>query len=409
MSYEANYTGNVHTNEKSEFIQKLNDLFQTSFEQLTLNNLFLKIYELFIQHQQLGNIDDIFRQLNEYNYLITNYGEQSFEILLKNLNTIISINRILSCSNQFLQDCFNLFRESDLTFDNLFSKLNQIMYHQQKIDSLLRFYNCNNIDTLEQYLNQPEQQQQQYLVQQLNNSQERQTQNDQFFGRITFEKGLFEHSVEYYKAVLNRIPPSFMSHEQPKHSRNHVLRALSHLGLAATYELNGKLKCAFQLYTKALSMFEHAHDGLIDKPLGSSNFTYVQKAHCLIGLGNLRLIEQKYQQADTYYRDALLLFDKYLPAGHPNQSRIRQKIANIIEIYHYKPAVALEDYKDCLANYLCTLPSDHVDIARVYADMARAYKQLSNQLETALEYAKKARAIFEKSLPKEHTDNLTIY
>ncbi|CAF1668154.1 unnamed protein product, partial [Didymodactylos carnosus] len=115
--------------------------------------------------------------------------------------------------------------------------------------------------------------------------------------------------------VLNRIPPSFMSHEQPKHSRNHVLRALSHLGLAATYELNGKLKYAFQLYTNALSMFEHAHDGLIDKPL-----------------------------------------DKYLPAGHPNQSRIRQTIANIIEIYHYKPAVALEDYKDCLANYLCTLP-----------------------------------------------------
>ncbi|CAF1547408.1 unnamed protein product, partial [Didymodactylos carnosus] len=210
-----------HTNEKNEFIQKLNDLFQISSEQLTLTNLFLKIYELFIQHQQLGNIDDTFRKLNEYNYLITNYGEQSFETLLKNLNTIISNqqkldyclsrwnenfgmneenltidtletnlftkfntqNLILSRSNQFLQDCSNLFRESDLTFDNLFSKLNQIMYHQQKIDSLLRSYNCNNIDTLEQYLIQLEQQQQQYLVQQLNDSQERQTQNDQFFSQ----------------------------------------------------------------------------------------------------------------------------------------------------------------------------------------------------------------------------------
>ncbi|CAF1363298.1 unnamed protein product [Rotaria sordida] len=143
--------------------------------------------------------------------------------------------------------------------------------------------------------------------------------------------------------------------------------------------------------------------------LFQSDSPQVYKAHCIVGLGNLSLIEQKFERANAHYQKALSLFDKYLPVGHPDQSRVRQKIANIVHIYRRKPAMALEDYEDCLENYLRSLPSDHVAIARVYTDMARSYEQLPNELDKALEYAKKAAIIFEQNLPKVHTDNVTIH
>jgi tetratricopeptide (TPR) repeat protein len=228
-------------------------------------------------------------------------------------------------------------------------------------------------------------------------------------GRITHEKGLFDLSPVYYEAVLTQTSPSFLIPKRIVSDRIHFLRALCRLGLGATYELSGQFKRAYESYTKALRMFEQAHDGYIDKFPGDSNLSYVYKAHCLIGLGNLLLIEQKFERADKHYRDALLLFDRYLPVGHPDQSRTRQKMANIVQIYRCKPDMALEDYEDCLENYLRALPSDHVDIARVYVDMACSYEQLPNELVKALEYARKAADIFEKALPKEHTDNVTIY
>jgi tetratricopeptide (TPR) repeat protein len=227
-------------------------------------------------------------------------------------------------------------------------------------------------------------------------------------GRITNEKGLYDQSIGYYEMVLNRTQSSLLTHERPGNSSTHILRALCYSGLGAAYELNGNSKHAFESYTEALQMFEQAHDGFIDKMPGGSGLTHAQKAHCLIGLGNLRLIKQDYEQAETYYREALSLFDKYLPVGHPDQSLSRQKIANIIQIYRCKPSIALEDYEDCLQNYLRALPSDHVDIARVYTDMARAYEQLPNELKKSLEYAEKAMHIFEKHLPEEHVDNVTI-
>ncbi|CAF1624636.1 unnamed protein product, partial [Didymodactylos carnosus] len=205
-------------NEKNELIQKLNDLFQSSQEQMTLDNLFLKIYELFNQQHYLGNMDDISRKLNEYDYLLTNYGQQTFETLLTNLRIMIDNqqkfdyfltkwnekysmndenltidtletnlftkfdiqNSIISRSNQFLQYCSELYDESDLTFENLLSKLNQFIFQQKKVDSLLYICNCDSIDTLEQYLIQLNQQQQ-HIIQQLNDSHERQTRNDEFF------------------------------------------------------------------------------------------------------------------------------------------------------------------------------------------------------------------------------------
>jgi hypothetical protein len=201
------------------------------------------------------------------------------------------------------------------------------------------------------------------------------------FGRIANEKGFLALSTTYYEMLLKRILPSSQTHEQPSDSINHVLRALCRLGLGSTYELNGQLKRAFESYTKALHMFEQAHDGYVDNFADGSDLTHVFKARCLIGLGNLCLIEQKVKRADTHYHEALSIFDKYLPLGHPDITRSRQKIANIVQIYRCKPAVALEDYEDCLENYLRSLPSDHVDTARVYRDMACAYEQLPNGLE----------------------------
>ncbi|CAF0907869.1 unnamed protein product [Adineta steineri] len=227
-------------------------------------------------------------------------------------------------------------------------------------------------------------------------------------GRITQEKGLFDLSIIYYEAVLAQTSPTPISHNIFVSDRNYILCALCHLGLGATYELNEKLKHAFESYTQALHMFEQAHKGGSDKWPSSSNLTDVYKAHCLVGLGNLALIEQKYDQANKQYREALLLFDKHLPVGHPDQSRTRQKLANIMQIHECKSAMVLEDYEDCLENYLRSLPSDHVDIGRLYADMARACEQLPNEMEKALKFAKKAAKIFEKGLPKEHKDNITI-
>jgi len=228
-------------------------------------------------------------------------------------------------------------------------------------------------------------------------------------GRIATEKGLFELSISYYDWLLQRTLPSSQMHEQSKHSVSHIVRALCRLGLGTAYELNGQLKRAMASYTKALYMFEQAHDGRFDDHADGLDFTHVHKGHCLVGIGNHYLIEQKYQRADEHYRRALSLFDRYLAMGHPDQTRVRQKIANIERLYRCKPELALEDYKDCLENYLRSLPSDHVDIGRLYTDMASTYEQLPNQLDKALEYAKKAAEILEKNLSEGHTDNITIH
>ncbi|CAF3262266.1 unnamed protein product [Rotaria socialis] len=227
-------------------------------------------------------------------------------------------------------------------------------------------------------------------------------------GRIKHEKGLFDESIVHYEEVLRRTEPCSITNEKPRNSIKHVLYALCYFGLGATYEINGNTKRAFESYTKALHMFEEAHDGIIDDSPFSPGSTYIYKGHCLIGLGNFFLIEQNYEQADEYYRKALSLFDTYLPVGHPDQSRARQKIAKITQTYRCKPIMALEDYKDCLENYLRALPSDHVDIARLYQDMAHSFEQLPNGLENTLEYAMKAANIFGQYLPKDHKDNREI-
>jgi len=40
---------------------------------------------------------------------------------------------------------------------------------------------------------------------------------------------------------------------------------------------------------------------------------HVYEAHCIAGLANLFLIEEKIEQAKAYYLEALSLFNKYLP------------------------------------------------------------------------------------------------
>ena len=225
-------------------------------------------------------------------------------------------------------------------------------------------------------------------------------------GRIKHEKGLFDRSIVHYQHVLKRVRPYYVTHEQPKNSVHHVLSALCYSGLGAIYESNRDFKLACDSYTIALHMFEQAHGGIIDMYPFSSDSTHIYKAHCLLGLGNVSLITRNYEQADIQYRAALSLFDTYLPRGHPNHSHARQKMAKITQIYRRDPTNALEDYKDCLENYLRSLPSNHVDIARVYKDMACSCEQLPNELENALEYAMKAANILDEHLPKEHADNI---
>ena len=228
-------------------------------------------------------------------------------------------------------------------------------------------------------------------------------------GRIATEKELFELSISYYECILQVFQPSSQIHQQSNHSFNHIVRALCRLGLGTAYELNGQLKRAMASYSKALHMFEQAHDGCFDDHLGGLDFTHVHKGQCLVGMGNLYLIEQKYQRAEEHYRRALSLYDRYSPMGHPDKTRVRQKIANIDRLHRCKPELVLEDYEDCLENYLRSLPSNHVDIGLLYTDMASTYEQLPNQLDKALEYAKKAAEIFEENLPERHTNNITIH
>ena len=219
-------------------------------------------------------------------------------------------------------------------------------------------------------------------------------------GRITYEKGLLDSSAEYYQAVLKMVTPSSSAYREIGECKDHNLCAFSHLALGATYESSGNLTHAYESYTTAFKMFEYAHD--------STKLIHVYEAHCLVGFGNLCFIEKQFDQANEHYYKALLLFDKHLPARHPDQVRVRQKRARIVKVHQRQPAAALEDYQDCLESYLTSLPSDHVDIARLYTDMALTYEQLPNESEKALELARKAANIFEKRLPKEHTDNVAI-
>jgi tetratricopeptide (TPR) repeat protein len=167
----------------------------------------------------------------------------------------------------------------------------------------------------------------------------------------TLKQIVFRYETKLALLLSNyKIPPVWQNYQQPCISIYHILRALCRLGLGSTYERNGQLKHAFESYRKALFMFEQAHDEYFNDSGDDVHLIHVYKAHCLVGFGNLSLIEQRFKRAETYYLEALLLFDKYLPVGHPDITRTRQKLANIIEIYRCKPAMALEDYTDYLDN-----------------------------------------------------------
>ncbi|CAF1384717.1 unnamed protein product [Rotaria magnacalcarata] len=95
--------------------------------------------------------------------------------------------------------------------------------------------------------------------------------------------------------------------QKARDSPNHRTRALCRPGLGLSYEVNGQSKLAFKSYTQALKMFKQAQNDDFDD---ITDLAHGYKGHCLIGLGNLSIIEQKCQQAISYYRNAFQLFYK---------------------------------------------------------------------------------------------------
>ncbi|CAM2724470.1 unnamed protein product [Rotaria socialis] len=200
-------------------------------------------------------------------------------------------------------------------------------------------------------------------------------------GIVLFQSGKFDQAEYYYLQILHYLVELLYQSEDMKDNDQHQqstywIDKYSILLLDRSsrqyFEIEMSSICftAFYMLTRRAhekgnytqSILQYENDDFDD----ITDLAHVCKGHRLIGLGNLSLIERKCRQAISYYRNALALFDKYVPMGHPDQLRAQQKIANINRIYRCKTDAALGTYKNSLESYLHVLPSDHVDIARIY-------------------------------------------
>ncbi|CAF0764713.1 unnamed protein product [Adineta steineri] len=114
-----------------------------------------------------------------------------------------------------------------------------------------------------------------------------------------------------------------------------------------------------------------------------------------------------YEQAIEYYRKAFGIWEKTLPANHPN---IATSYNNIGSVYNNmgEYSKALSFYEKALEIEEKALPANHPNLATSYNNIGGVYDKMG-EYPKALSFYERALGIFEKTLPANHPNLATSY
>ncbi|CAF0790757.1 unnamed protein product [Adineta steineri] len=119
-------------------------------------------------------------------------------------------------------------------------------------------------------------------------------------------------------------------------------------------------------------------------------------------LGFVHSNQGDYEKAFWYYKQALEIYQKTLPANHPYLATSYNNIGSVYKnMGEYSKALSY--YEKALEIQQKTLPSNHPLLAISYNNIGSVYDNME-EYSKALSYYQKALEIFQKTLPSNHPD-----
>ncbi|CAF1089796.1 unnamed protein product [Adineta steineri] len=124
-------------------------------------------------------------------------------------------------------------------------------------------------------------------------------------------------------------------------------------------------------------------------------------------LGCIKDDQGKYQEALTFYKKSLTIYQKTLPPNHPDLAKSYNNIGVVHDNMGNYPK-ALSYYEKTLEIDQQSLPPNHPDLASPYNNIGLVHKNMGNYPK-ALSYFQKALEIQQQSLPPNHPDLASPY
>jgi tetratricopeptide (TPR) repeat protein len=133
----------------------------------------------------------------------------------------------------------------------------------------------------------------------------------------------------------------------------------------------------------------------------------MEKGEIYYYLGWIKADQGKYTEAFSYYEKALEIYQKTLPANHPN---LATSYSNIGFVYYNMEnySKALSYYEKTLEIEQETLPANHPHLATSYNNIGLVYYNMGNYSK-ALSYYEKTLEIEQETLPANHPHLATSY
>lgn len=179
-------------------------------------------------------------------------------------------------------------------------------------------------------------------------------------------------------------------------STEHPFTANTYNNLASLYLAHGDYENAQKYYRQAMII----HEKVLGKEHPDIAITYNNLANVYKGQGN-------YENAMYYYLQALAIREKMLGREHPDTARTYNNMATLYQDQG-DFANALLFYRKAIAIREKVLDREHPDIADTYNGLATLY-QVHGDYENALKYFCQAMAIRENVLGREHPDTAATY
>ncbi|CAF1146240.1 unnamed protein product [Adineta steineri] len=131
------------------------------------------------------------------------------------------------------------------------------------------------------------------------------------------------------------------------------------------------------------------------------------KAHIYHQLGGIKDDQGEHQEALTYYKKSLAIYQKIHPSNHPDLGASYKNIGIVYKNMGDYPK-ALSYYEKGLAIRQQSLPSNHPDLGGSYKNIGGVYKNMGDYSKALSSY-EKGLAIKQQSLPSNHPSLASSY
>ena len=104
---------------------------------------------------------------------------------------------------------------------------------------------------------------------------------------------------------------------------------------------------------------------------------HTRVALCYGSIATVYLRQKNFEQAISLYRVALDIYEKCLPAVHPDIAYTHYLLGLALDENGQRDQ-ALEHYENALTRALKTFPSDDIRLSKIYAQSAGIYRTIGN-------------------------------